>query len=163
MKQPDQGMAWMAGACLVLLIGIGWTLSSVQHHRAQQTHIERKLADRQSIAVYQLALDRQLAAVRAFDELAADRPTDLAVLLRAQWPGIQAEVRRRDSVPAWGAWQAHRMEVSIENIALNELGRILAATERERPPWRLVEGNILAADQRPGAARATLVFEGLSK
>ncbi len=163
MRRPDHSTWWLIGGSATLLIGMLWSLSNIQRYPAQRRHIERKHADLRQMAALHASRERELDAVRAFDHLPAGRPPDWTFLLREQAPGIAAEVRRRDSRDAWGSWQAHRMEVTFEPIPLNDLGRLLTAAEQQRPPWRLVEGNILAADQRPGAARATLVFEGLSK
>lgn len=163
MKKPEQSIWWLIGGCVVLLSGILWSLSNIQRHPAQRRYIERKQADLQQMAALHESLQRQLDTVRAFDDLPSSRPPDWSSLLRDHAPDFPAEVRRRDTRDAWGPWQAHRMEVAFEHIALDALGQLMSAAEQQRPPWRLVEGNIRAANQRPGMARATLVFEGLSK
>lgn len=163
MKRPNSGIWWLAAGGLVFFIGIVWTVSSLQRYPLQKQHIERKNADLQRMTALQAEQDRELAAVRMFEALPSTRPPDLTALLRERFPGISAEVRRRETLPARDDWQAQRMEITFDNIALAELGRFLAIVESQRPPWRLIEGNLLAAEQRPGTARATLVFEGLNK
>ena len=163
MKRPDHSTWWLAGASLLLLIGGIWTVSTLQRYPAQKRHIERKIDDLQQIAAYQRAQKGDLAAVQAFENLPANRPIDLSTLLREQAPVVQSEVRRRETRAAWGDWQAHRMEVRLERVPLDVLGRFLSAAEQQRPPWRLIESNIVATEEQPGAARATLVFEGLAK
>ncbi len=163
MKRPDKESGWLIGGMLIFLVGVAWTFSSLQRYPAEHRRIERKRSDLQEIINVQRAQEQELAAVRLFDQLPAPRPPDLAALIREQLPDSPAEVRQRETHPAWDAWQAHRMEVRFESIPVHEIGRLLTLAEQQRPPWRLVEGNIRAAEDRPESARATLIFEGLMK
>ncbi len=163
MSAPKTSRTWLATGFIVLLIGAGWTVHSLRHYSPHRLHLDRKLADLQRIASYQESHEEKRDAVRAFDALPAQRPPELAPLLREHLPGIRAEVRRRETAAAWGDWQVHRMEVSLDDVPLERLGFFISLAETQRPPWRLIESNIRATDQRPGHARATVVFEALSK
>lgn len=152
----------MTGAAL-LLLGVIWTLNTAAGFSAQSASLQRKQADAQTLEIYTRATANQRAVVALFDALERQRLTDITALVREAAPNVSAEVRRRESTPVWEGWTAQQIEIQLDNIPLPTLGRLMDTFTASRPPWSIVEGNLLALDHVPGHARVTLLVEGLEK
>ena len=162
--KPNVPVSWLISvAGLSLLVGSIWTVTTLTRLPGQRRHLQRKAADLHTIVGYQRTLEEHRDAVRMFEALPDKRPTPLVSLVREQIPDAAKEVRRRDARPAADNWQAQRWEVDLDNIPLNQLGVLLAGLESERPPWRLIEASIRAADRDADRARVTLLLEGLTQ
>ena len=158
---PHQWILALAGA--VLLIGLVWTVHTVRDFPDQRRRLEASRSDLHTLRLIERQQRSQTAAVTVFDQLDRTRPHDLNQLARDWAPGARTEARRRETVPAWGEWQATRWEISFDQVPADQLGDFLRQAEATLPPWRWIEGSLRAADQTQSGVRATLILEALEK
>lgn len=153
--------SWL-GPALAIAAGIAAMLFSIQTLRDTPdriAQITRRHADwtRLHQASAQLAADR--AALDALTKNGGATP--LADWLRSQHPNWTAEVREKEGERVTENWSLQRMQVTIPDVNLSELGATLDALAGLRPPWRAVEISISAAESGAGRGRASLLLEGL--
>lgn len=150
-------------APLVLLAGAAVALAAFPAGTAAARQVRAKLADLQKLRAQSAERARVLAAVALFEALPSRRPVELRDLLGQMFPGVAIEVREQDTRPAAGGWTVRRVAVTLPDVRLGGVGRLIATAEGQRPPWRLVSCDIAAGPGSPGGGRAELVFEALEK
>lgn len=155
--------ALWAATGVALALGLWLTAQSVRMTPDYARWIARKSGDVQQLYRMQSALRRDREAIAAFEALDPKPLVGLSDAIRQIMPGVSADVRQRESRSAIEGWTVRRMEVELNEAPLEQLGRLLYRIESSRPPWRLVECNLLASDRNPGHARVTLILEGLEK
>ena len=143
-----------AGAALALYTL--FTLSDDIHK------LNRKTADLATLK--RLTADDRISrqTLAPFEALATKSPPSLTELATKSLSGITPTIRQRESQAAANGWQVRRSEVKFDAPPV-VLGRFLAAAEATRPPWRLVEFDLVAGVPAPDTVRATLLFEALEK
>jgi len=124
--------------------------------------LDRKTADLATLR--RLAADQRGSqqALAPFEALTIKQPPSLTELAAKSLPGIAPSVRQRESLSAANGWQARRVEVKFDASAA-ALGNFLTAAEAARPPWRLVEFDLVAGVPAPDVVRVTLLLEALEK
>lgn len=124
--------------------------------------LDRKTADLATLR--RLAADQHGSqqALAPFEALVTKQPPSLTELAAKALPGITPSLRQRESQSAANGWQARRVEMKFDAPAA-ALGSFLAAAEAARPPWRLVEFELVAGVPAPDVVRVTLLLEALEK
>ncbi len=166
MKNPwnisGMRLLW-AMAIVALALGFWLTVRSARKTPDYIRWIERKTEHLEQLQHMRTALRANHEAVAAFEALDHRQPPELSGLIRETIPGVAADIRQRETGPAAEGWTVRRMEVELEEAPLNRIGHLLYRAESARPPWRLVECDLLASDRNPGYARVTLILEALEK
>ncbi len=152
-----------AGALLVCLAGLLFSLSAARRLAGWRTVMERKRQPLAALAALHQEHSRHLAAQDAFEALERHEPVSLSNVAGASLPGTPPACREREAVPLAGGWTLRRVEVLFEDIDLVRLPDFLHAAETQRPPWRLAECALSALPQSEGRGRATLVLEAIGK
>jgi hypothetical protein len=124
--------------------------------------LERKTADLATLR--RLAADHRgtQQALAPFEALTTKQPPSLTELAAKTLPGITPGFRQREGQGAANGWQARRVEVKVDAPPA-ALGAFLAAAGAARPPWRLVEIDLVAGVPGPDTVRVTLLLEALEK
>ncbi len=150
-------------AVTTLVLGVGLTINSIRITPEYSRWISRKMDDLAQLENMYRSLETYRRAAAAFCELEDRKPVELSDTIRRIMPGVSSDIRQRETRPAAKDWTVMRMEVELDEAPLEGLGEFLYYVESSRPPWRLVECNLVASDRGPGYARATLILEGLEK
>jgi hypothetical protein len=146
---------------LVFLAGLFWTVHTLAATPGRLLQIYRKAGLITELRARQAGLTTAENAVAAFEQIAGKRPANLRELAKATLPGIAADIRPRETRSAVTGWSVRSADVLFGDIPLARLAAFLRAAEAQRPPWRLVECQIAAADR--GTGRVSLVLEALEK
>lgn len=143
-----------AGGALAL-----YTLGSLSEDLSKLDRKTTALATLRRLAAEQRGSQQALAP---FEALASKQPPSLTELAAKTLPGITPSLRQRESQGAANGWQVRRVEVKFD-APVAALGNFLAAAEAARPPWRLVEFDLVAGVPAPDTVRVTLLLEALEK
>jgi len=156
-RQIRQGLA-----LAVLAAGVALALYSLGALSDDLRKLDRKTADLATLK--RLAADWRSSqqALAPFEALATQQPPSLTELAAKTLPGITPNIRQRESQAAANGWLARRMELKFDAPSA-VLGNFLAAAEAARPPWRLVEFDLVAGVPTPDTVRATFLLEALEK
>jgi len=144
----------VAGGALAL-----YTLGSLSEELGKLDRKTNALATLRRLAADQRGSQQALVP---FEALATKQPPSLTEIAAKALPGITPSIRQRESQSAANGWQARRVEVKFDAPAV-ALGSFLAASEAARPPWRLVEFDLVAGVPAPDTVRVTLLLEALEK
>jgi hypothetical protein len=161
MKARWTELLLIAGAVILLLVGLVWSSITVQQLERTGEQLDRKQQDLQTLTALEARLSKPKAALQLMERTGASGPVDLQNLLRTQFPGQRLEARWREEREAAGGWRTVVMEVEANRISAVEVSRLLNITENQQPPWRLVECEVRALDASPETLDALLIFEGL--
>ncbi len=162
MNAPTTARIRLGLALAVAAAGVLLTLYSLAALSEDLSKLERKttaLATLRRLAADQRGTQRALAP---FEALATKQPPSLTDLAAKTLPGIAPGIRQRESQGAANGWQTRRVEVKFD-AAPAALGSFLAAAAAARPPWRLVECDLVAGVPGPDTVRVTLLLEALEK
>jgi hypothetical protein len=161
MKSRWTDLLLIAGAVILLIVGLGWSVLTVQQLDRTGQQLDRKQQELQTLTAIEARLAKPKAAFRLVERIGASGPVELQNLLRTQFPGQRLEARWREEREAAAGWRTVVMEVEANRISAVELSRLLNITENQQPPWRLVECEVRALDSSPETLDALLIFEGL--
>ncbi|MCX7007357.1 MAG: hypothetical protein NTY53_08935 [Kiritimatiellaeota bacterium] len=155
--QIRQGLALtvLAGGLVLALYTLS-TLSDALHK------LDRKTADLATLKRLAVDWHSSQQALAPFEALATKQPPSLTELAAKTLPGITPNIRQRESQAAANGWSVRRMEMKFDAPSA-VLGNFLAAAEAARPPWRLVEFDLVAGVPAPDSVRATFLLEALEK
>lgn len=150
-------------AGLVLVVTVMFSIAQLSQAIQRRASVERK---QDTLNRLEAMLEQQSswqAILQPFNQLDADRPPELARLLREHYPGLRADVQRVDEVAAWPGWQAERYRLRIESLPADTVGTVLHMLETQRPPWTLIEGQVRASAQQADQVRLSLIVEGVRR
>ncbi|MEM7393242.1 MAG: hypothetical protein AAF492_12930 [Verrucomicrobiota bacterium] len=153
-------MLWILNPILALVVA-GSFISTHGEASKARAKIDRKRADLEKLAALEKSGSGPRAYRGAFERLSETRPVDLGQLLDRTVPGLKARIRPDVARRAGGGWQTRTVRVEIDRIELDRLGVFLQQAESQRPPWRLVDCEIVAADE--GGGKVSLVLVALEK
>ncbi len=154
---------WWVVAWAVLGLGLILSLQTARQQGAARQRLQRRQQDGEALHALLAEQAKPLAIRATLEKLSHDTPPPLRELLAAHGPAVPADLRRRESRTSAAGWQAQRWEVHFESVDLAALAKWLRILEWQQPPWRLIEGDWHHADHPAGAARATLIVEGLHR
>lgn len=162
MSRPTTAQFTKGLALAVCTGGVAMALYTLGTLTEALSKLDRKNAD--LVTLKRLAADDRASrqALAPFEALATKQPPSLTELATKAMPGITPGIRQRESQAAANGWLVRRMEVKFDAPAAT-LGRFLAAAEDARPPWRLVEFDLISGVPAPDTIRATLLLEALEK
>lgn len=147
---------------LVLAVAVASLLFAVTTWRdtpGRLNRIARRHADweRLHVEAQRIAADRAALA----DRTRSGAAPPLAEWLRAQRPDWKSDVREKDRERVTADWSIQRMQVTLDDVNLADMGATIDALTSARPGWRAAEITITAAESAPGRGRVTLILEGL--
>ena len=154
-------MALLAVATCIL--GVVLTADSVIQAPQFAELMKRKQADLDCLLALRHDRERDLGAIRAFDQLPTKTAPPLGDLVNSVLPGTRPAIRQRETRPVAAGWSVRSAEVSFDGIKLADAARFLAKAGEARPPWRLAEFSATALEQSPASARVSAVLEALEK
>ena len=162
MSRPVSAPSHTILACLIFAAGAILALYTLCTLSDDLHKLDRKTADLATLK--RLAADNHACrqTLAPFEALATKSPPSLTELAAKALPGITPAIRQRESQAAANGWLVRRSEVKFDAAPV-VLGNFLAAAEAARPPWRLVEFDLVAGVPAPDTVRATLLFEALEK
>jgi hypothetical protein len=135
--------------------------------RSRETpeRIRSRLGELTALAVQDGRLAAWQAADQAFKRRPhAERPYDLMAQAALLTGGMDTnQVRESSRTPVAGGWEAVRVQVRAENMALGALSPLIEAGESADPPWRLMGFSIEPLSPKPGKGRVLLEFETLKR
>jgi hypothetical protein len=162
MNRPQQAHIWLAGAVLTVLLGLAWSLQTLRQYPHTRNQLKQQMAQYERLQ----AMRTEKAAQAAWmDQLTAPPAafTNPEQILRDQFPRLNRQVRWIQEPTAGPAWQLSRIEIVLADAPATAIGHLLYVLETQRPPWRLIEGEVRAADSTPENVQARLIFDGLAK
>jgi hypothetical protein len=130
---------------------------------AVAARLARRQADLRRLEEMQTAVARYRRMVSAFESLPATHPVPVSEFVRAELPGVTAEIREQPSQPVVAGWVLRRVEIAVPEVSLDAFATFVARAEAQRPPWRLAECSIRASPRTGGYGQVTLVLEGLAR
>ncbi len=163
MSTANSQRLFLLMATIALVVAVVFSAVQLRQAGQRRASIERKL---DTLSRLEIMREQQVAwqsALRPFEQLEADRPPELARLLREHYPGLRAEVQRLEQVAAWPGWQVEQYRLRIESLPAETVGTVLHMLESQRPPWKLLEGQVRASAQQTDQVRLNLVVEGLRR
>ena len=150
-------------AAIMFLVGAWLTVATVRTTPDRLRQLERKTSDLRTLQGFQHALSDDHGAVKAYNQLSEHRPPDLGGLLDDAFPDHTPRVEEDHRRDIAGGWYARRVDITLEQVALEKLGAFLQRAESVRPPWKVRNCDITATPGQVGYGRVHLVLEGLEK
>ncbi|MBP7829360.1 MAG: hypothetical protein KA248_05540 [Kiritimatiellae bacterium] len=153
-----------ASAALFLL-GLLLAARAAWQTRPVAEQIRAKLSDLDQLRALQAGRAREEQAVSFFENMSGHAPVPLRETVGRLLPGFPSAVRVGEDRPAASGWVVRQAEIGLDPVPFTEIGRLLAELQGDgtRPPWRLVECQIKAAEQGAGQGRVTLGMQALEK
>jgi len=150
-------------AALALAAGVLLSLRGMTRWQQRAEWVQRKVDDLQAVEAMLLDYRCYEPALRELAGMEAGTGSPLRAGLNRYMPEAEVEVFQRDTVPLADGWGLHRMEFSLDQVALESLGHLIAWLEEQPPRWRVSGVNIQSSDRAPGMGRARLTLEGLQR
>jgi len=153
--------AWLptAFAASLAVVAVALSIHTLRVTPERIAQIERRKGDWRTLrtAAQRLATDRAALAEQTQNGPAAN----LADWMRSQRAAWTAEVQEKERERITENWSLQRMQVTIPNVNLVDLGTTLDALAVQTPPWRVAELSISAVESGAGRGRISLLLEGL--
>jgi hypothetical protein len=149
--------AWLAAAIVVT--------QTAARSRETPGRIRTRLAELKNLEVQDARLLAWQAAEASFNRMPhGEHPFDLPAQAARVTGGTETnQVRELSRTPIAGGWEAVRLQVRAENMALGALSPLIEAAESSDPAWRLASFSIEPLSPKPGKGRVSLEFETLGR
>jgi len=152
---------WSA-AGLSLLIGLLLSIHTVGSIGRTTEIWQKKSGDLQELlALRKVAAERQ-NILKHYARFPA-APVPLETLARNAGPGLNPALRSTETHPTVPGWTARRINIGLNDMSGDDLGRFLEAASTATPPWALMACTLSASPTPGRLAKAELILETVER
>ena len=143
------------GSVILLLAGLGWTVSSLHKLPSHRSHLGRRCKDLATLQNFEAVQQERLMAFDRVREQQSSKVVSLSTLV----PGATMHLEQEQIEEIWQGWRRQEVVLQLKDIPVEGLLRLLK-TLQPAGYWRLTGCEIKALPQ-PGLGQAELRLEKL--
>lgn len=146
-NNPILTLLWSA-AMLSLIAGLALSLSALGKIGATKKLWRKKAGQLQEMMALRATAATHRALLNRYAEYPAT-PTPLEAVARQTVTRLNPVIRATEVHPSVPGWSTRKVNVGLNDISGDDLGRFLEAADRATPPWALLDC-ALASSATPG-------------
>jgi hypothetical protein len=150
-------------AAISLAIGILLTAQTIRKTPVKIDRMNQKIARFKAIQALEKSAQDEIAAVEAYNNLSPIVFTPIEEIIKRSLPGVKIESQPIQIHSAAEGWELVQASIILKNVELANVAQCIALAEKQRPPWRMRECQIIAVDNNPGYGRVQIGFETLRR